>query len=205
MALSETLDRADFVRNEIWRAIEGPLRTETHGSQIVMGYLSLALEHHEGIAMLLRNNLRGSALVLIRPIFEILYRAFWIATCSNPQDIEKLWRNKFEFPTVGKMVSEIDTAIGDPLFHRVKTLSWNDQNEYTHSGLFQLGSRFTEGALEAFYPDDIIGAQVEATTIVPLMLAILMFEQNNRSDDAEPLRLLVGTFSLKPNVTSAKP
>jgi hypothetical protein len=75
VTLKEQLDRADAARNSAWDAIVGPITIIDTRSQILLSYASIALEHQEAIVMLARHGLSGSAFALVRPLFEILYRA----------------------------------------------------------------------------------------------------------------------------------
>jgi hypothetical protein len=206
VTLAETLDRADRVLRDIWDAIEGPLRIEDHLSRLLISYLSLALEHQEGILTLIRNHLRGSALALVRPVFEIFCRSFWVVDHATPEDVEKIWGNEFHFPSLGEMASNIDAIVGDSTFQNIKQLSWKDQNELTHSGGFQIRSRFTRETLESSYPEDIIIGHVNATIQVALMLATLTLRKQNRIEDAGRLEVLMSASHTDPdNFSGADP
>src|SRR5437867_4740082 len=97
MKVAETLDRALSIQREIWDAIVGELTITDLRQPILLEYLGVALEHHEAIIVLVRNDLRGSALSLVRSVFEILYRAAWVCTCTKPEHIEKIAKDKFDF------------------------------------------------------------------------------------------------------------
>lgn len=73
MTLKEQLDRADDARHSAWDAIVGPITVVDSRSQVLLS--CIALEHQEAIILLARHGLSGSALALVRPVFEILYRA----------------------------------------------------------------------------------------------------------------------------------
>ena len=78
MTLKEQLDRADSARHSAWDAIVGSIAIVDTRSQVLLSYASIALEHQEAIVQLARHGLSGSAFALVRPVFEILYRAAWI-------------------------------------------------------------------------------------------------------------------------------
>ena len=80
MKVAETLERALSIQREIWDAIVGEFKVTDRRQPILLEYLGVALEHHEAITVLVRNDLRGSALSLVRPVFEILYRTAWVCT-----------------------------------------------------------------------------------------------------------------------------
>src|SRR5690348_14092597 len=103
MTLAESLKKSDEVRHQIWDAMAGPITIKDIRTQLVLEYFSIAIEHHEAITLLTANNLRGSALALIRPIFEIMYKAAWVCTTATDQQVEKIKRSNFDFPGTGAM------------------------------------------------------------------------------------------------------
>ncbi len=141
VTLIQHLDRAAAATGAAWDAIEGPITIKETRSQLFLAYASIALEHQEAIILLLRHGLRGSAVALIRPVFEIFYRASWIHHCAKPNQIDRIKKGKFRFPEMGAMVAAIDKAIGETFFQQFKADSWKKQNDFTHTGSFQVNSR----------------------------------------------------------------
>jgi hypothetical protein len=64
----------------------------------MLEYFSIVIEHHEAITLLSAKDLRGSALALVRPIFEIMYKAAWVCTTATPSQVDKLGRASLTFP-----------------------------------------------------------------------------------------------------------
>jgi len=143
MTLKEQLDRADAARHSAWDSIVGPITIVDSRSQVLLSYASIALEHQEAMILLARRGLSGSSFALARPIFEILYRAAWICSCARPRDVDRIKAGKFNFPKMGDMVAAIDAKHGFDFFKGFKASSWNVQNDFTHTGKLQIGSRLT--------------------------------------------------------------
>ena len=194
MTVAKTLDRALSIQHEIWDAIVGEFTISDRSQPILLEYLGVALEHQEAIIVLVRNDLRGSALSLVRSVFEILYRTAWVCTCAKPSDIEKILKDKFDFPQMGKMVSEIDAAISGASFKAFKKLSWEQQNEFTHTGHLQRIGRISREDLQSPYPDEGIILQVNITTLALLLVAIFVLKAIGRIAKAERLERLILTF-----------
>src|SRR5258708_11421376 len=172
VTLNEHLDRADAATRAAWEAIEGPFTLKDTRSQLFLAYASIALEHQEAITLLIRHGLRGSAVALIRPIFEIFYRAAWIHHCAKLNQIEKIKKGKFRFPEMGAMVNGIDKAMGETFFQNFKANSWKDQNDFTHSGRMQVNSRLTRDDLQSAYPDEMIAVNLATTTMVAILVTV---------------------------------
>ncbi len=195
MTLKEQLDRADAARDSAWDAIVGPITILDTRSQVLLSYASIALEHQEAIVLLARHGLSGSAFALVRAVFEILYRTAWICVCAEPKEVDKIKAGKFTFPKMGDMVAAIDAKHGFDFFQGFKAASWNDQNDFTHTGKLQIGSRLTRDDLQAAYPDEMIAGNVTTATIAALMVAILLLKTHNRSSDGERLERALVQFS----------
>jgi hypothetical protein len=169
VSLSELLDHAEAATREAWHAIVGPVTIVDNRSQILLAYVSVAMEHQEAIVLLARQRLYGSALALVRSVYEILYRAAWIYSCAKPDDVTRIWEGRFDFPKMGDIVAAIDATSDTDFFQRFKALSWRDQNDFTHTGRLQIHSRFSGGELESRYPDEMIMAQVSSATMAAIL------------------------------------
>jgi hypothetical protein len=119
VALNEHLDSAEAATRAAWAAMEGLTIKDTR-SQLFLAYASIALEHQEAMTLLIRHGLRGSAVALIRPVFEIFYRAAWIHHCAKPNQIEKIKKAKFRFPEMGAMIDCIDGPWGRRSFRALR-------------------------------------------------------------------------------------
>ena len=195
MRLSQHLDRAAAATRAAWDAIEGPITIKETRSQLFLAYASIALEHQEAIILLLRHGLRGSAVALIRPVFEIFYRASWIYHCAKPNQIDRIKKGKFRFPEMGAMVTAIDKAVGETFFQQFKANSWKKQNDFTHTGSFQVNSRLTRDDLQSAYPDEMIAANLDTTTMVAILVTVLLLKTHDRVPDGERLEQLLAQFA----------
>ena len=191
MTLREQLDRADAARHSAWDVIAGPITIVDTRSQVLLSYASIALKHQEAIVLLARRGLSGSAFALVRPVFEIFYRAAWICACAKPKDVEGIKAGKFTFPKMGDMVASIDAKHGFDFFKNFKAYSWNEQNDFTHAGKLQIESRLTRDDLQSAYPDQMIAGQVTTATIAALMVPVLLLKTHNRTTDGEQLELVL--------------
>lgn len=78
-------------------------------------------------------------------------------------------RDKLDL-SFGEMSDAIDKACEIEFFHDFKTRNWAALNSYTHTGILQLGRRFSGDKLEPSYKD---GEQIEVlrtSTIAIIML-----------------------------------
>ena len=86
--------------------------------------LSLSLEHHRGIAVLLRAGVYAPAFALARPALEAYVRGTWLRLRATPEQIARYKRDKLDI-SFGSMVAELETVAGfkDRVLTRVKESS----------------------------------------------------------------------------------
>ena len=109
----------------------------------MVGIIDQALEHHAAILLLLRSGMAGSAFALTRPVTEAVVRGVWLTACASDAEVRKfVKKDKIEL-TYGQMSAAIDTTCGIDYFAAFKTQSWETLNSYTHTGMLQIGRRFT--------------------------------------------------------------
>jgi len=193
-ALQRALDRADAVRTDIHDLIliAGNYHNTEMKQRLAAAYTSLALEHHEAISRLVRSELHGSAMALVRPVFEILFNAHWMFACAKPPQIAKIAKGKLKFPRMDKVVKEVDAAYGTHrFFETVKKRGWNAMNSYTHSGILQLSSRFDGDSIRGNYDEAALTEAVNATTIAVALMSRFLSVAGNRSEAADKANALL--------------
>ncbi|HKI51610.1 MAG TPA: hypothetical protein VJ995_06020 [Geothermobacteraceae bacterium] len=145
-------------------------------SQTLVAYHSILAEHHSAIFLLIQNDLCGSAFALARPVYEILYRAHWVAACADEKQIEGIFEDKDIFPKMHDLVSQIDSAFNTGDFWRtIKKNSWSPMNDYTHSGIRQIGRRFKDNQVNQNYETGEILELLNGSNIALLLIANLFF------------------------------
>jgi len=116
--------------------------TDERRLTLALAYLNLCLDHHRGIAVLMRTQLYGPALALVRVIFEAMIKAHWVAKCASDAQVDDIAEHdSARFPNMYEMTKAIDKALSDPndatptFFQQAKNDAWKATNSYTHSGL----------------------------------------------------------------------
>jgi hypothetical protein len=154
---------------------------------MVVGFISQIVEHHRAMLLLCRADLFGSAFALARSIFESMYRGMWINFCATQEQIVSFDRDD-KFPVnMTQMAREIDQAYraGD-FFEDFKNRSWNALCSYTHTGLLQLGRRFTEHTTEPSYTDEeVVEISTSSTTSILLLAGKFLAVQGHDKDCIE--------------------
>lgn len=153
-AAENELELAEGVATEIKRVITPLKYPDDEWSTTVAAFIDQAFEHHAAIVLLIRSALFGSAFALLRSLVEIVVRGVWIAACATDAEIKR-FREKDEIDhSFDEMARAIDAACGIDYFHDLKKRSWAALNSYAHTGILQLGRRFTGDRLTPSYKDE---------------------------------------------------
>src|SRR5439155_17873438 len=153
------------------------------------------IEHHEAMLVLIRAGKVGSAFALARSIFESMYRGMWINFVATDQEIEQFEKNDKIPLTLGKLADAIDKGYrADGRFADLKRRAWKALNSYTHTGLLQLGRRFTGHKLQPAYRDQEIVDVTTSTTTCVLVLVSRFFAVHNFADDVNETDKLIASY-----------
>jgi hypothetical protein len=184
MSAEEELKLAEGIAKEIKKVITPLKYPDDEWSTTVAAFIDLAFEHHTAIILLIRSSLFGSAFALLRSIVEIVVRGVWIATCATEEQIKK-FREKDEIdPSFGEMAKAIDAKCGIDYFHDLKTKTWTALNSYTHSGVLQLGRRFTGNNLIPSYRDEEKISVIRLSTTMLLMIVRPFLAKHGHNNEA---------------------
>ena len=123
-----------------------------------------------------------------------MYRAVWIVTAASDDDVRRFSEKDEIRLTMSQMAEAADKACGVNFFVDFKKRAWDAMNSYTHTGLLQLGRRFTGHQLKAAYSAAEIEEVISTATAAILML-IRPFFVDGLQGDAEKLDQLGADFS----------
>jgi hypothetical protein len=118
-------------------------KSEGKRKKVVAGFLSLSMQHHHSISLLVENKLYSSAFALLRPLFDAVYRGTWISLAASDDEIENFSIDKdFEFKNTYKLAKDIDKKINVTTFHDVYKQNSPLLHGMTHGGIEQIGRQF---------------------------------------------------------------
>jgi hypothetical protein len=182
-AVEAEVKLAEGVVDEVKRILSKLKFSDDEWSTTVIGFIAQGIEHHSAILSLLRSGLVGSGFALVRSLVEILVRGVWMTECATDAQVKKFREQDKLDLTLGEMSDAIDKASGIDSFHDLKTRSWDALNSYTHTGILQLGRRFTGDKLESSYKD---GEQIEVLRMstVSILLLVRFFLMRHRQKEA---------------------
>lgn len=121
------------------------------------GCIDQALEHQKSIILLVRYKHFGSALALVRLIFESYVRGVWIHQCASDAEVEMFAKDKLKksFPELLREIEKQD-GFDDGILSSIHLRSWDAMNSFTHTGYKQSVRRNTETSIEPNYSEEEI-------------------------------------------------
>jgi hypothetical protein len=162
---------------------------------IVIGFISIGIEHHEAFLCLVMREMIGSAFALGRPIVEGAYRGLWLNAVATDAELKKFIEDDKIDPTFQELAEALDPAhnSGD-LFQELKKNAWKALNSYTHTGMLQVGRRFAKHEVENSYSEGEIYEFSTTLTTCVLMLVSRFLAKQNHPDAAKAVDALVETY-----------
>lgn len=192
MTLDGHLAQAEQSHRDIWQAFHGPAISIGPKTVLLFAYTTLALEHSDATRVLVRNGLFGSALALARPVIEIMWHAGWANAFASEEEIEQILNGSFQFPSAREVAKAVDEHYNMGEFcQELHRTSWGPLNSFTHSGKYQLLSRFTDTEFEASYPEELRIRAVTSSLTAAGMTAILTLKAHGRVEDAAKIEQIL--------------
>src|SRR5947207_2179812 len=112
--LASRLTEAERINDRIAEFLRNGYKDERRLT-LALAYLNLSLDHHRAIILLMRSGLFGSAMALVRLVFEAMIRSHWVAKCASDAQVEEVAENEnFKFSKMDDMASAVDAAFSDP-------------------------------------------------------------------------------------------
>jgi len=188
--MTETFDSAERINVQLAQILSGEYPDDRRVT-ITLAYCNLALDHHTAIIQLFRNKLYGSGLTLVRPVFEAMLRAHWVAGCARDTEVDQVAEDP-DFDMMSRVdPNRIDAAFqADGFFRQAKTDAWKAMNAYTHSGLPQLVRQFSGTKVAASYNEQDVLEGLRAATASVLLLGYLLAKFTGRNDAAAQVEQL---------------
>ncbi len=149
----------------------------------------VTIEHSMAIVELVHATLHGSALALVRSMYEAYLRGMWLMYAATDEEIDRAGRDKV--PPNSDIITALEKSphFQSKPFSGVKDQSWKMLCSYTHTGYQQIGARLTPQGLGYNYQDsEILDALLWADMTALAAAAAVAIEAQNGPLAQEVLR-----------------
>ena len=149
---------------------------------LLAGFSRNLLSHFISISFLIEKELYNSAFALERVFFENAVKLRFMYYIMEDSKITTIYNaNSWDnhFPSMTKMVTEIDNFIGIDFFKEIKDKTYKVMCDYTHTGTNQIARNFSDidPAVEANFSDELILDVLEGNKSL-LIPSIVVFMEN---------------------------
>ena len=99
--------------------------------------LHAAVEHSQGIVILVEEGLTGTALALLRPMLEAFTRGVWVLWCATETEIDEVGNDTF--PSSKTIVAALEQLprYSSGALSQIKGVMWSGLCSLTHAGTAQ--------------------------------------------------------------------
>lgn len=167
MDISEALKSSHELEAWMGRGLHEAPVPGTDNVRMAYALLDLVQEHHRAIALLIERKQAGSAFTLLRPTFETLVRATWLARSAGAEGVERFKADNP--PSIGDQLKALQSTEFGPWFLELKNFGWSAMCSYAHGGQFHVVRRISEEAVESLYES---AAQVQVLRMAGFLALI---------------------------------
>jgi hypothetical protein len=189
------LEQVEKIVDEAHKILSKHAYPDNTRTVLVAGFLATMIELHGAMLRLIRDGKVGAAFALARSIVESMYRGMYMNFVATDPEVQQFEATD-EFPIkMRAMAQALDKAYhaGD-FFEDLYNRGWAALCSYTHSGMLQLGRRFTGHNLQPNYTDEEIYAVTTTVTTCVLLLACKFLAVQNQVNDSKTVEALIGTY-----------
>jgi hypothetical protein len=189
MALPDTIARAANVYEWIGKQTVGMSTTGGDRVRIALAGFDQVDEHARAMNYLLeaKDNsfFPGTALSLMRSLFETFIRAQWILRCATDEQVKRFQQDIREsIPDMASLVRDLEKNpdVGCGVLQRVKDQGWSRLCDFAHGGFQLLVRRMNGPYIGIAHDDEELVVAVQFSASLAIACAFEQFRISDRSD-----------------------
>lgn len=167
--LRNYIEMLDFVEKELDDVIITSSKPSIKAASTLLG---VAIDHAQGIKILLTTSAYPSASALMRVVFETYIRAMWIWKCANEEQVDIFIHRDKIISVKGKsiqfkdLVKAVEERHELPVYlSEIQANVWSGLNSLTHSGNLQLARNFDGKTIRHCYDEELVNEIIQFATM----------------------------------------
>jgi hypothetical protein len=133
-----------------------------------------SFQHCVAVLVLVEKDLHSSSDALLRPVIETYLRAIWVKYCAKDNVINKLQRDKGEFPGLSKLLELVEKEAPafqgtDFLTQKIKPLVSN-MHDFTHGGIQSVAWQYSEESLSSIRAPEDVKAKIKFVVFITYLI-----------------------------------
>ena len=173
MDIPEAVARSEDLIRWIDQSVKDlPFKTNLR-SQLGLGCLDVALEHHGAVVLLVSKSIHASAFALVRLLFEAYIRGEWLLECASDEQLEQFKADRLK-RKFGQMIEDLESrkAFNNGVLSKAKKASWEWMNSLTHTGYQQVARRNIPDGIAPNYKNEEVLQILDFADAVAIMSVI---------------------------------
>ena len=153
--------------------VDGVNFETTNRLRVSMSLFHLCVEHQNGIHVLVKHRVNGSAFALFRPQFEAYLRGVWFHRCAT--DVQLLdFLNSKEPPKYKVLMTDVQKLEGyeEGALGRFEKEIMRNLHDFTHGGVIQVKARITKDEICSDYRPEHIANLLQSAVILALLAGL---------------------------------
>lgn len=151
--------------------------------RLAMAYLSLSLDHREGILLLVQRGANRSATALQRPLLEAFVTGAWIDSCATEKEVQGIMQLKRSPPKFETMSQQLRKTHAFGSWFEEFRIHYNILGDYAHGHRRQLSRWIEARSIEPRYSVEQMAEVLRHTDLVGIMAAIHREKISGRPTD----------------------
>lgn len=196
LELAKSLDKARDSAAEVSRVVSSHKYPGDRRTLLVTGLLAAMTQYHQSVLHLTKSGAVTSSYALARAMVRDMRYGLWIISCATNEQILQLERDS-EFPlSIPEMNREIEAAYcADPFFLNLKD-RWGERlNQYSLTGVMQLGRWDGDASSGLHFDDEEIRDVVTIATLCIVILAAKFLAGQKYAADSEKIEALARDYA----------
>lgn len=163
---------AEALIERLARRMDGLDLAATERNRLSAACFRQALEHHEAVVQLVRRTLFGSALALLRPLFEHYVRGIWLAKCASAADLLQFQNGTLERPVSAMLAAvEFHEMHDTGLLSEVRKNLSSTMKDFLRGGRLRAARNDARDSIEDSHSEDEAGAAIALAGAIGLLAA----------------------------------
>jgi hypothetical protein len=173
MNLQDCIKQSEELAQWLDRRIDGVEVPSDLRTRLAGGCLDMAFEHHKAVILLIAHRLNGSALSILRLLFEAYVRGVWLHQCASEIDLKRFLEERSD-RTFASLLDDIEALEGfsDGVLSAVKRQAWKAMCSFAHTGFQQVVRRNRDSTIEPDYDEAELLETLNFADAVALLAAI---------------------------------
>ena len=171
------LIRTRQLSDTLYRLFDGHKSPSAKREFLAAGAHDAVHEHHRAIGLLVAEGLPGSALALLRPMFDGCVRGLWLRLLASNEEVEQFADEKYD-PKPDRVIKRLETisATGADGLRRIHDEGWKAMSNYVHGSFRQILGRLGSGFIGSNYTDHEVDALLGEANWFALLSAVELAE-----------------------------